>query len=75
MNPVGDASGPTSLNALPVRWMVLALQCVALIGSYYCYDNPTAVENQVRVLLATVDCPRTWGALPRRAVSGRARVS
>ncbi len=41
----GDPDGPTRLNQLPVRWAVLALQCVALIGSYYCYDNPTAIEN------------------------------
>jgi hypothetical protein len=31
-----------------VRWAVLALQCVALIGSYYCYDNPTAIENPLK---------------------------
>lgn len=41
----GDPNGPTRLNQLPVRWAVLALQCVALIGSYYCYDNPTAIQN------------------------------
>ncbi len=45
---VGDAEGPTRLNQLPVRWAVLALQCVALIGSYYCYDNPTAIENPLK---------------------------
>ena len=45
--PIGDADGPTKLNQLPIRWLMLALQCLALMGSYYCYDNPTAVENQV----------------------------
>ena len=38
---------PTQLNELPVRWLVLALQSLAVIGAYYCYDNPTATYNQV----------------------------
>jgi hypothetical protein len=37
-----------SRSDLPHRWLMLALLCTALIGSYYVYDNPTALENQVR---------------------------
>eukprot|EP01084_Bolivina_argentea_P141150 248068_1 len=28
------------------RWVVLFLSCWAMFGSYYCYDNPTALANQ-----------------------------
>lgn len=43
------ASAPMHRNALRVRWLVLALLCMALVGSYYSYDNPTATEDSVSV--------------------------
>ena len=30
------------------RWIVLFLSCWAMFGSYYCYDNPTALSNQIK---------------------------
>eukprot|EP01006_Ploeotia_vitrea_P006478 TRINITY_DN13244_c0_g1_i1.p1 TRINITY_DN13244_c0_g1~~TRINITY_DN13244_c0_g1_i1.p1 ORF type:complete len:521 (+),score=265.98 TRINITY_DN13244_c0_g1_i1:51-1565(+) len=35
-------------SASPVRWAVLALACLAMFGSYYCYDNPTALHKPIR---------------------------
>ena len=31
----------------PYRWIVLFLCCVVLFGSYYCYDNPAALHDQL----------------------------
>ena len=29
------------------RWAVLSMSCMAMIGNYYCFDNPTALHTQV----------------------------
>lgn len=31
----------------PLRWVILVLACVMLIGSYYCYDIPAAIKTQL----------------------------
>ena len=28
-----------------VRWLVLCLACLLMIGNYYCYDNPSALYD------------------------------
>jgi len=33
-------------TASPLRWAVLVLACLSMFGSYYVYDNPTALQNQ-----------------------------
>eukprot|EP00937_MAST-01D_sp_MAST-1D-sp2_P005672 g5672.t1 len=40
---------PRSLerNQLRVRWLVLVLTCTLMIGNYYCYDNPSALKEQL----------------------------
>eukprot|EP01138_Halocafeteria_seosinensis_P010253 gb/GECG01010471.1/.p1 GENE.gb/GECG01010471.1/~~gb/GECG01010471.1/.p1 ORF type:complete len:188 (+),score=21.94 gb/GECG01010471.1/:1-564(+) len=38
---------PVVRSQLKARWLMLFLLCMALIGSYYCYDNPTAIHNQL----------------------------
>jgi len=30
-----------------LRWVVLVFACIALFGNYYCYDNPTALEEEI----------------------------
>jgi len=35
-------------NRSPFRWLVLFLSCWAMLGSYYCYDNPTALNTQIQ---------------------------
>ena len=30
-----------------VRWLMLFMACNFLIGSYYCYDNPGVLEQQI----------------------------
>ncbi|RLN59538.1 hypothetical protein BBJ28_00021041 [Nothophytophthora sp. Chile5] len=32
----------------PVRWLVLFLSCVLMIGNYYCFDNPAALKSQLQ---------------------------
>ena len=34
-----------------LRWATLFLCCVVLFGSYYCYDNPAALHDQLRARL------------------------
>ena len=36
---------------LPVRWLVLFLACLMMIGNYYCYDNPSALLSQLQDLM------------------------
>lgn len=31
-----------------VRWVVLLLSCVLMIGNYYCFDNPAALKSQLQ---------------------------
>jgi hypothetical protein len=31
-----------------MRWAVLCLSCLAMIGNYYCYDNPAALKTQLQ---------------------------
>uniref|UniRef100_K3WG66 Lysosomal dipeptide transporter MFSD1 n=1 Tax=Globisporangium ultimum (strain ATCC 200006 / CBS 805.95 / DAOM BR144) TaxID=431595 RepID=K3WG66_GLOUD len=31
-----------------VRWVVLVLSCVLMIGNYYCFDNPAALKSQLQ---------------------------
>jgi len=31
-----------------MRWPVLMLSCTAMIGNYYCYDNPAALKTQLQ---------------------------
>ncbi len=31
----------------PTRWAVLALACITMLGSYYCYDIPSALNDQL----------------------------
>ena len=33
------------------RWLMLILCCVFVIGNYFCYDNPAAVESQLEKVL------------------------
>lgn len=30
-----------------LRWVVLVLACTAMIGNYYCYDNPSALKTSL----------------------------
>ena len=35
-------------GGLHTRWLVLLLSSFMMVGSYYCYDNPSALNEQVR---------------------------
>ena len=34
-------------SKLTVRWLVLLLLSLLMIGNYYCYDNPSALYSQL----------------------------
>ena len=36
-----------SKSTSPLRWPVLVLACLMLIGSYYCFDIPSALKTQI----------------------------
>ncbi len=38
---------PKQLSELNIRWLMLSLLCLSLIGNYYAYDGPTATQNQL----------------------------
>ncbi|CAH0475668.1 unnamed protein product [Peronospora belbahrii] len=35
-------------SELRVRWLVLVLSCIVMIGNYYCFDNPSALKSQLQ---------------------------
>ncbi|KAF4321703.1 hypothetical protein BBO99_00001683 [Phytophthora kernoviae] len=35
-------------SELRVRWLVLFLSCLLMIGNYYCFDNPAALKSQLQ---------------------------
>lgn len=50
----GDWEGPLDGDAVliekarhPLRWPILVLACLMLIGSYYCFDIPSALKTQI----------------------------
>ncbi|GMI15107.1 hypothetical protein TrLO_g4155 [Triparma laevis f. longispina] len=38
-------------SQLTVRWLVLVLACIMMIGNYYCFDNPAALHNSMATLM------------------------
>jgi hypothetical protein len=34
-----------------LRWLVLLLSCLGMIGSYYCYDIPSALDDELSAFL------------------------
>lgn len=36
-----------SKSQSPLRWLILVLACLMMIGNYYCYDNPAALKSQI----------------------------
>lgn len=38
---------PITKSTSMLRWPILVLACVMLIGSYYCYDIPAAIKTQL----------------------------
>ena len=41
-------------SELRVRWLVLFLSCVLMIGNYYCFDNPAALKSQLQQHFNTI---------------------
>lgn len=31
----------------PMRWVILVLGCLMMVGSYYCFDIPAALKTQI----------------------------
>lgn len=40
-------SGKKDLKKTWIRWLMLVLSCFFLLGSYYCFDNPSVLESQM----------------------------
>ena len=39
---------PYQKSSLQVRWLILALTCIVMTGSYYAYDIPSALHQQLQ---------------------------
>lgn len=48
----GDEPKLTRARML-LRWVVLPLSCLLMIGNYYCYDNPSALNIQLKQYFAS----------------------
>jgi|AntAceMinimDraft_5_1070358.scaffolds.fasta_scaffold297861_1 hypothetical protein len=42
-----DAATEPQKSDSPLRWAVLCLSCFALLGNYYCFDNPSAMKTSL----------------------------
>ena len=38
-----------------VKWLVLSFSIFILFGSYYCFDNPAALKNQMYIYFKNYD--------------------
>ena len=47
----------------PQRWIILMLSCVMLLGSYYCFDIPSALKSQIHDYMGDSDNFETQFAL------------
>lgn len=43
------AGNADSAHPAALRWSVLALSCLLMVGNYYCYDNPAALKTQMQL--------------------------
>mmetsp|Transcript_2453 Transcript_2453/g.3398 ORF Transcript_2453/g.3398 Transcript_2453/m.3398 type:complete len:667 (-) Transcript_2453:2357-4357(-) len=41
-------AGELTRSQLESRWLILAMSCMVLFGSYYSYDNPSALHTQLK---------------------------
>ena len=39
---------PVSFQKHQSRWFVLVFACILLIGDYFCYDNPSALQDSLQ---------------------------
>jgi len=37
-----------SVRNSSIRWLMLCLSCFFMMGSYFCYDNPTVIETTLK---------------------------
>ena len=44
----GDRAVTKDVKKGPLRWVMLSMACCFLLGSYYCYDIPGAIESSFR---------------------------
>ena len=47
------APGVIDPSTTPVRFYMLFLACMLCIGSYFAYDNPAALETQIKSVSST----------------------
>eukprot|EP00475_Leptophrys_vorax_P015521 TRINITY_DN2184_c0_g1_i1.p1 TRINITY_DN2184_c0_g1~~TRINITY_DN2184_c0_g1_i1.p1 ORF type:complete len:516 (+),score=117.03 TRINITY_DN2184_c0_g1_i1:176-1549(+) len=43
-----------------LRWPILVLSCMAMFGSYYCYDNPSALQTPLQDALGIDHMQYNW---------------
>lgn len=60
--PTGEQSGDVKLTraSMSLRWTVLILSCLLMIGNYYCYDNPAALSSELKQYFATTAYGGNW---------------
>ena len=42
------------------RMIALTLMCVLGFGSYFCYDNPGALQNEIKESFGSIPFPQIW---------------
>ena len=56
----GDSTTIVEKPKSTIRWFVLVLACLMLIGSYFCNDQPAAVKTQIESFMGFTDDYETY---------------
>ena len=51
---------PYQKSSLQVRWLILALTCIVMTGSYYAYDIPSALHQQLQDYMSPSDSSSSY---------------
>ena len=61
--PTRSLSSPNDVRIVPlIHRVVLVLSCLVLVGSYYVYDNPTAINGDLASYFGVPFCARRGSA-------------
>lgn len=63
---IGDTSVETLIlhkGQSHMRWFILALNCIVMVGVYYCFDIPAAMKSQMESYMGSPDNFETYYSL------------
>ncbi len=59
----GQEQRASEKSTSPQRWVILILSCIMLLGSYWCFDTPSALKGQIHDYMGDSEDFETYFAL------------